>query len=144
MSELSDYADAARKCEQLTKKMVDDVGNIMFLMRALEQTYSTANLSVVSVIDDSYASIQNTVSLPSFLLRKELSTLNSSLFALKNSIRANIRESLKHLDSRLSHVSSQAEEKTSENIKNLRHDYKVVLIESIQTLKNLESKLVYI
>ncbi|WP_458127680.1 hypothetical protein [Pseudomonas sp. Z2-11] len=136
MQKLYSYADATKKCEELTKQMIEDVGGIVFSVRALEHDFLLVNIQVEKAACCNVSGSDKATSLPSYMLVRELKKLNLSLEALKASIRRNITESLSHLDS----VTSSLEMDTPENPCNLLSDafceYKKVLIKSIRTLKN--------
>ena len=141
MPGLHDYTNATRTCEQLTKKMVDDVAAIVLMVRALEHTYLLANSSVTHAIDETCTDTPNTPSLPSFLLKRELSSLNLSLTTLKKTIRTNIRESLRHLNANISCANGRLEDATDASVEKSKSEYKQVLLKSIQTLEKLEDEL---
>lgn len=141
MPGLYDYTNATRTCEQLTKKMVDDVAAIVLMVRALEHTYSLANSSVSRAIDETCTPTPNTPSLPSFLLKRELSSLNLSLTTLKKTIRANIRESLRHLNAGVSCANRRLDDAADDCVQRSKSEYKQVLLNSIQILEKLEDEL---
>ena len=90
MPKLKKYIEATRKCEELTMQMVEDVGGIVFSVRALEHTFLLANLEVEKAAQFDVSDSNKTTSLPSYMLARELKKLNFSLEALKTTIKRNL------------------------------------------------------
>lgn len=75
MSKLYNYVEATKKCEELTMQMVEDVGGIVFSVRALEHTFLLANLEVEKAAQIDVSDSGKATSLPSYMLARELKSL---------------------------------------------------------------------
>lgn len=141
MPKLKKYIEATRKCEELTMQMVEDVGGIVFSVRALEHTFLLANLEVEKAAQFDVSDSNKTTSLPSYMLARELKKLNFSLEALKTTIKRNIGESLSYLNSLTVNLEMEIPGDPDDPLWEAFRDYKQVLIKSIRTLKKLDDEL---
>lgn len=141
MTKLYNYVEATKKCEELTAQMVEDVGAIVFSVRALEHTFLLANLEVEKASKCGPKNFDKACSLPSHMLAKELKKLNFSLEALKTTIKRNISESLGYLNSVTMNLVMETSEHPGDPLPDAFRKYKEVLIRSIHTLKKLDDEL---
>ncbi|MBD8099119.1 hypothetical protein IFR08_09680 [Pseudomonas fluorescens] len=141
MPKLKKYIEATQKCEELTMQMVEDVGGIVFSVRALEHTFLLANLEVEKAAQLDVSDTNKTTSLPSYMLARELKKLNFSLEALKTSIKRNIGESLSYLNSLTANLEMEIPDDPDDPLWEAFRDYKKVLIKSVRTLKKLGDEL---
>ncbi|CAI2796732.1 Uncharacterized protein PFLU_2495 [Pseudomonas [fluorescens] SBW25] len=141
MPKLKKYIEATQKCEELTMQMVEDVGGIVFSVRALEHTFLLANLEVEKAAQLDVSDTNKTTSLPSYMLARELKKLNFSLEALKTSIKRNIGESLSYLNSLTANLEMEIPDDPDDPLWEAFRDYKKVLIKSVRTLKKLDDEL---
>lgn len=141
MSKLYNYVEATKKCEELTMQMVEDVGGIVFSVRALEHTFLLANLEVEKAAQIDVSDSGKATSLPSYMLARELKKLNFSLEALKTIIKRNIGESLSYLNSVTTSLEIDIHEDPDDPLSEAFCEYKRVLIKSIRTLKKLDDEL---
>jgi len=141
MPKLYEYIEATKKCEELTRQMVEDVGGIVFSVRALEHTFLLANLEVEKAGHFELGESGKTTSLPSYMLVRELKKLNFSLEALKTTIKRNIGESLSYLNSVTNNLEAEVPDDPGAPLSQAFHEYKRVLIKSVRTLKKLDDEL---
>lgn len=141
MPKLYNYVEATKKCEELTTQMVEDVGAIVFSVRALEHTFLLANIEVERAGRCNINESDKATSLPSYMLVRELKKLNFSLEALKTTIKRNISESLGYLNSVTLNLEMDIPEDPGDPLLDALREYKKVLIKSIRTLKKLDDEL---
>ncbi|MCV2223919.1 hypothetical protein [Pseudomonas mercuritolerans] len=141
MLKLYEYVEATKKCEELTIKMVEDVGGIVISVRAIERTFRLANIEVERAVRCKISDFDKTTYLPSFMLARELKKLNFSLEALKTTIKRSISESLIYLNSLSSNSEMDVSERLDDPLYDAFREYKKVLIKSIRTLKKLDDEL---
>lgn len=97
MSHSESYVDAMRECTLLTNKMVQDVEAIVDLVLEVENNYIMAGLKLTQATEYEIIGLRSTTSLPNYMLKRELVTLDSSVTDLKKTIEKTIMQAISGL-----------------------------------------------
>jgi len=138
MPNLYNYVEATKKCQELTAQMVEDVGIIVFSLRALEHTILLANTEVESAARHATPTSERDNSLTYYMLVRELKKLNFSLETLKAAIKRKISDSLAYLNTVTAGLRAGVQH---DPISEEFLEYRKVLIKSVLTLKKLDDEL---
>ena len=94
MSDPNKYLNAMHQSTLLTNQMVKDVEAIVELVLEVENTYIMAGLKITQATEYELIGVQTSTSLPNYMLKRELVTLEASLSDLKKTIERSINQGI--------------------------------------------------